>query len=175
MDALNEIIYFFFRILYQYVLPYVFLIFISLLSVLIGLWVSSSRRESRLKTALLEELKENREIAKKIDSGITENLNNMESYSPIPRFRTEAYREFRYNGLMRTLGKDVGSDISELYFYLESINEALRRQEELAFGPASIYPNAHDLRLRNISYTKDTLKNIIFPYFDKLKASRFLI
>ena len=87
----------------------------------------------------------------------------------MPRFYESAYREYKRAGLLLKLHKNAVEEIENLYLYEDSVNEAGSRQEDLAFGPSSAYPNAHTLRLQNLQYIMDTVHNVIKPYRERVR------
>ena len=87
----------------------------------------------------------------------------------MPRYNLVAFIQYKRAGLLQKVPRKTAEELEELYLYKESVNKAGRRQEELAFGPAAAFPNAHTLRLQNLTYIRDTVHNVIGPYHDRLK------
>ncbi len=94
------------------------------------------------------------------------------SVAPMPRYKTHAFMAYKRQGLLEKLPQKITEELEELYLNKESVNKAGRRQEELAFGPAAAFPNAHTLRLENLTYVRDTAHNVVEPYQDRLKEAR---
>jgi hypothetical protein len=70
--------------------------------------------------------------------------------------------------MLDKIPRRIADELERIYLDMQSVNDAGRRQEELAFGPAAAFPNAHTLRLENLTYARDTAHNIIEPYQDRL-------
>ena len=118
------------------------------------------------------ELRTNARITKDIVTYADGQLSGETSVAPMPRYQTLAFLEYKRLGLYRRLTPKIFEELEALYLSKDSVNEAGRRQEELAFGPAAAFPNAHTLRLENLTYLRDTAHNVIEPYLDRLKATR---
>jgi hypothetical protein len=155
-----------------YVLPYVIVLFIAYSSVLLAFALSGSRNQFRAKKNLAVELRTNAKITKQIVDYADSQLSGDTSVAPMPKYRTQAFDEYKQMGLARKLRPKIFEELESLYLSKSSVNEAGRRQEELAFGPAAAFPNAHTLRLENLTYLRDTAHNIIEPYLDRLKSTR---
>ena len=160
------------QFLQTYVLPYLVILAISLFSVWFGFALSRRNVRARARRALAVELRTNARITKDIVEYADSQLSGDTSVSPMVRYQTQAFLEYKRNGLFRRLPPKIFEELESLYLSKESVNEAGRRQEELAFGPAAAFPNAHTLRLENLTYIRDTAHNVIEPYLDRLKATR---
>ena len=160
------------QFLQTYVLPYLVILAISLFSVWFAFALSRRNTRARARRALAVELRTNARITKDIVEYADSQLSGDTSVSPMVRYQTQAFLEYKRNGLFRRLPPKIYEELESLYLSKESVNEAGRRQEELAFGPAAAFPNAHTLRLENLTYIRDTAHNVIEPYLDRLKATR---
>ncbi|HEV2138984.1 MAG TPA: hypothetical protein VGR53_09080 [Nitrososphaerales archaeon] len=155
-----------------YVIPYIIVLAIAFLSVAFAfnLWERNNRYKA--KVAFSHEVRGNAKVTKEIVSYADGQLSGETSVQPMPRYELQAFREYKNLGLLRRLKPKIADEFESLYLSLESVNEAGRRQEELAFGPAAAFPNAHTLRLENLTYLRDTAHNIIEPYLDRMKTTR---
>ena len=152
-----------------FVLPYVIVLGIAFLTVWFGLSISKSNERRKTREALRAELRSNMVVTKELTAYADSQLSGETSVAPMPTYRNHAYRKYKGLGLLERLPEKIGQELEHLYLNMESVNKAGRRQEELAFGPAAAYPNAHTLRLENLTYVRDTTHNIIEPYQDRLK------
>lgn len=155
-----------------YVLPNLVTLAIAFLSVWFAFALSSRNSRARARRALAIELRTNGRITKEIVTYADGQLSGETSVAPMPRYQTGAFLEYKRLLLYRKLTPKIFEELEALYMSKDSVNEAGRRQEELAFGPAAAFPNAHTLRLENLTYLRDTAHNVIEPYLDRLKATR---
>ena len=118
------------------------------------------------------ELRTNAKVTKQIVEYADSQLSGDTSVAPMPKYQTQAFLEYKRLAMGRRIPPKILEELESLYLSKESVNEAGRRQEELAFGPAAAFPNAHTLRLENLTYLRDTAHNMIEPYLDRLKATR---
>ncbi len=168
-DSLFQIVVDF---LQTYVLRYLVVLVIAFLSVWFAFALSGRRAVSRARHSLIAEMKTNVRVSKQIVEYADSQLSGESSVAPIPRYQTQAFLEYKRIGLARKLPMKIAEELEALYLSKESVNEAGRRQEELAFGPAAAFPNAHTLRLENLTYLRDTAHNVVEPYLDRLKTTR---
>jgi len=152
----------------QYVLPYVATLLIALVAVSFGLWASRRRTESSVRALLRAEMKTNAEISRSVTAYAQQQLTSEASVQPMPRYQATAYLEYKRVGLLDRISRRTSEELIDLYLYVESVNEAGRRQEDLAFGPSAAYPNSHELRLQNLTYVHDTVHNVVGPYQERL-------
>lgn len=168
-DVLMQQILSFFQI---YVLPYIVVLVIAFLSIAFAFSLSGRRERYRARRALAVELRTNGKVTKQIVEYADAQLSGDTSVAPMPRYQTQAFLEYKRLALGRKIPPKILEELESLYLSKESVNEAGRRQEELAFGPAGAFPNAHTLRLENLTYLRDTAHNMIEPYLDRLKATK---
>jgi hypothetical protein len=155
-----------------YVLAYVVVLFIALASVWFAFSLSGRSQRWKARRALAVELRTNGKVTKQIVEYADSQLSGDTSVAPMPRYQTQAFLEYKRLAMGRRIPPKILEELESLYLSKESVNEAGRRQEELAFGPAAAFPNAHTLRLENLTYLRDTAHNMIEPYLDRLKATR---
>ncbi|MDA4126299.1 MAG: hypothetical protein OK452_03715 [Thaumarchaeota archaeon] len=155
-----------------YVIPYVIVLAIAFLSVAFAFNLNERNAKYKARVALSHEVRANAKITKEIVSYADGQLSGETSVQPMPRFELQSFHEYKHLGMLRRLKPKIADEFESLYLSLESVNEAGRRQEELAFGPAAAFPNAHTLRLENLTYLRDTSHNIIEPYLDRMKATK---
>ena len=155
-----------------YVLPYLVILAIAFICIWFAFALSSRNARARARRSLAVELRTNARITKDIVTYADGQLSGETSVAPMPRYQTLAFLEYKRLGLYRRLTPKIFEELEALYLSKDSVNEAGRRQEELAFGPAAAFPNAHTLRLENLTYLRDTAHNVIEPYLDRLKATR---
>ena len=152
----------------DYVIPNAAVLAITFLTVGLAFVAQGRVRRGSLKKALKGEIKINSKVTKAIVSYADGQLSGDTSVAPMPRYRTAAFMNFVNAGLLDKVPKRIGDELQQIYLSMISVNRAGRRQEELAFGPAAAFPNAHTLRLENLTYARDTAHNIIEPYQDRL-------
>jgi len=155
-----------------WVLPYFIILIISFAGIWFAFALSRRNQSWRARRALAVELRTNAKITKRIVEYADSQLSGDTSVAPMPRYQTQAFLEYKRLALGRRIPPKILEELEALYLSKESVNEAGRRQEELAFGPAAAFPNAHTLRLENLTYLRDTAHNTIEPYLDRLKATR---
>jgi len=155
-----------------YVIPYVIVLAIAFLSVAFAFNLYERNNRYKARVAFTHEVRGNSKVTKEIVSYADGQLSGETSVQPMPRYETQAFHEYKNLGMLRRLKPKIADEFESLYLSLESVNEAGRRQEELAFGPAGAFPNAHTLRLENLTYLRDTAHNIIEPYLDRMKTTR---
>jgi len=155
-----------------YVLAGLITLIIALLVVSFSIWSSHRRSEYLLRAALRAEIENNMQIAKALGEYARVQITSETTVQPMPRFHDAAYKEYKRAGLLTKLPPKNMEELENLYLYEESVNEAGRRQEDLAFGPSSAYPNAHSLRLQNLQYVIDTAHNVIKPYRERVREMR---
>ncbi len=156
-----------------YVLPYVIVLVILLPSIWFAFAVSARSGRDKARNSLTNEIRSNARVTKEIVGYADGQLSGEATIAPMPEYQTRAFLEFKSAGLMRKVPAKIAEEIETLYLNMASVNKAGARQEELAFGPAAAFPNAHMLRLENLTYLRDTAHNIIEPYQDRLKDTRF--
>jgi hypothetical protein len=154
------------------VLPYVVILAISFVSILFAFSLTGRNQRRKARRALAVELRTNAKVTKQIVEYADGQLSGDTSVAPMPRYQTQAFLDYKRIGMGRRLPQKIYEELEALYLSKESVNEAGRRQEELAFGPSAAFPNAHTLRLENLTYLRDTAHNMIEPYLDRLKATR---
>ena len=155
-----------------YVLPYLVILVISFAGIWFAFRLSRSNARHRARNSLNAGIRINAKITRDIVAYADNQLNGDTSVAPMPRYHTLAFLVFKEMGLHRKLPPKIIEELESLYLNKDSVNEAGRRQEELAFGPAAAFPNAHTLRLENLTYLRDTAHNIIEPYLDRLRETR---
>ena len=129
-------------------------------------------RRRGLKSALRAEIRSNVRVTAAIVAYADAQLSGDTSVAPMPRYRIGAFKAYADSGLLERVPKKISDELERLYLSIISVNRAGRRQEELAFGPAAAFPNAHTLRLENLTYARDNAHNIIEPYQDRLRDIR---
>jgi hypothetical protein len=160
------------QFLQVYIIPYVIVLAIAFLSVAFAFNLNDRNARYKARKALANEIRTNSKVTTSIVSYADGQLSGETSVQPMPRYECQAFEEYKKLGLLRKLPPKIIDELESLYLSKLSVNEAGRRQEELAFGPAAAFPNAHTLRLENLTYLRDTAHNIIEPYLDRLKATR---
>jgi hypothetical protein len=156
----------------NYILPYLVILVIAFLSIAFAFDLNDRNAKYKARRALALELRTNAKITTNIVNYADSQLTGEASVQPMPRYETQAFMEYKKLGMLRRLPPKIIDELESLYLSKESVNEAGRRQEELAFGPAAAFPNAHTLRLENLTYLRDTAHNVIEPYLDRLKATK---
>jgi hypothetical protein len=164
----DDVAYFF----QTYVIPYLIVLAIAFLTVAFAFNLNDRNAKYKAKRALALEIRTNSKVTTSIVGYADSQLTGEASVMPMPRYETQAYHDYKLLGLLRSIPPKIGDELQALYLSMESVNEAGRRQEELAFGPAAAFPNAHTLRLENLTYLRDTAHNTIEPYLDRLKATK---
>jgi len=154
-----------------YVIPYVIVLAIAFLTVAFAFNLNDRNQRYKARRALALELRTNAKVTTSIVSYADAQLSGEASVQPMPRYETESFQAYKNLGLLRRLQPKIVDELESLYLSKLSVNEAGRRQEELAFGPAAAFPNARTLRLENLTYLRDTAHNVIEPYLDRLKAT----
>lgn len=154
-----------------YVIPYLIILAIAFLTVAFAFNLNERNQKYKSRRALALEIRTNAKVTTAIVSYADAQLSGESSVQPMPRYETDAFVDYKKLGLLRRLPPKVIDELEALYLSKQSVNEAGRRQEELAFGPAAAFPNAHTLRLENLTYLRDTAHNVIEPYLDRLKAT----
>jgi len=158
--------------LQDYVLPYIIVLAIAFLTVAFAFNLNDRNARYKARKALTNEIRTNSKVTTAIVAYSDGQLSGETSVQPMPRYETQAFEEYKKLGLLRKLPPKIVDELESLYLSKLSVNEAGRRQEELAFGPAAAFPNAHTLRLENLTYLRDTAHNVIEPYLDRLKATK---
>ncbi len=158
--------------LQTYVIPYIIVLAIAFLTVAFAFNLNERNARYKAKRGLALEIRTNARITTSIVSYADGQLTGETSVQPMPRYETIAFHTYKEVGLLRSIPPKIAAELESLYLSIESVNEAGRRQEELAFGPAAAFPNAHTLRLENLTYLRDTAHNTIEPYLDRLKATK---
>jgi len=167
-DQLGQLII---EFLQDYVIPYLIVLAIAFLTVAFAFNLNERNQRYKARRALALEIRTNAKVTTAIVSYADAQLSGETSVQPMPRYETDAFQAYKKLGLLRRLPPKVVDELESLYLSKQSVNEAGRRQEELAFGPAAAFPNAHTLRLENLTYLRDTAHNVIEPYLDRLKAT----
>ena len=152
-----------------YVISNVITLIIALLVVSFGLWAANRRRDFLLRAALRAEVIANRGVSKSLVDYVNNQIGSETTVQPMPRYYNSAYAEYKKAGLTIRLKERIAEELANLYLYQDSVNEAGSRQEDLAYGPSSAFPNASSLRIQNLQYISDTVHNVIVPYFDRLR------
>jgi hypothetical protein len=156
-----------------YVFPYLFTLVIAFLSVWLAFAISRSNARHKARNMLRAELRENAILTRKIMEYADSQLSGNTSVAPMPSYSKRAYMEYKRLGLTERLPKKIRDELEILYLNKESVNKAGRRQEDLAFGPAAAFPNAHTLRLENLTFVRDTAHNVIEPFQDRIRDARY--
>ena len=157
--------------LQDYVIPNLIVLAIAFVTVAFAFNLNERNQKYKARRALALEIRTNAKVTTAIVSYADAQLSGEASVQPMPRYETDAFQDYKKLGLLRRLPPKVVDELESLYLSKQSVNEAGRRQEELAFGPAAAFPNAHTLRLENLTYLRDTAHNVIEPYLDRLKAT----
>jgi hypothetical protein len=168
-DQFWQLVYDFLQL---YIIPYIIVLAIAFLSVAFAFNLNDRNARYKARRALVNEIRTNSKVTTAIVTYADGQLSGENSVMPMPRYETQAFEEYKKQGLLRKLPPKIIDELESLYLSKESVNEAGRRQEELAFGPAAAFPNAHTLRLENLTYLRDTAHNVIEPYLDRLKATQ---
>ena len=155
-----------------YVLSGFITLIIALLAVSFAIWVVRRRGDYLLRSALRAELHTNSNLAKSLAAYAQNQITSESTVQPMPLFQDSAYNEYKRAGLLLKLRGRSEEELLNLYLYMESVNEAGRRQEDLAFGPSSAYPNSRNLRIQNLQYILDTINNVVNPYYERLRDVR---
>jgi hypothetical protein len=150
------------------VIPYLVVLAIAFVTATFALALVGRGKRRSTKKALRGELRTNIKVTKAIVAYADAQLSGDTSVAPMPRYRTVAFTNYVSEGLLYGIPRRIADELERIYLDMFSVNEAGRRQEELAFGPAAAFPNAHTLRLENLTYVRDTAHNIIEPYQDRL-------
>jgi hypothetical protein len=158
--------------LQTYIIPYVIVLAVAFLSIAFAFNLNDRNARYKASKALANEIRTNSKVTTAIVTYADGQLSGETSVQPMPRYETQAFEEYKKQGLLRKLPPKIIDELESLYLSKLSVNEAGRRQEELAFGPAAAFPNAHTLRLENLTYLRDTAHNVIEPYLDRLKATK---
>jgi hypothetical protein len=111
-------------------------------------------------------------VAKSLTEYAQQQMTQDATVQPMPRFYSSAFTEYKRAGLLMRLKSKAVEELENIYLYMDSVNEAGRRQEDLAFGPSSAYPNAPNLRIHNLQYILDTVHNVVVPYYERLRDIR---
>ena len=159
-------------VLENYVIPNLIVLAIAFLTTVFAFDLSRRNAKYRARRALVQEIRTNSRVTTAIVGYADSQLSGESSVQPMPKYETQAFHDYRNMGLLKALPPKIADEVQALYLSIESVNEAGRRQEELAFGPAAAFPNAHTLRLQNLTYLRDTAHNTIEPYLDRLKTTK---
>ena len=151
-----------------YVYPYLVVLAIAFLTTGFALFLVGRAKRHALKGKLRAELRINVKVTRAILAYADAQLAGGTSVAPMPTYKTRAFREYSNAGLIQKIPHKIADELEQVYLSMVSVNKAGRRQEDLAFGPAAAFPNAHTLRLENLTYARDTAHNIIEPYQDRL-------
>jgi len=154
------------------VFPYLVVLAIAFLTTGFTLYLFGLNRKRSVRNALKAELRTNAKVTRVIMQYADSQLSGETSAAPMPLYSITAFRAYANAGLLRKLPGKIGDELEQIYLRMVSVNRAGRRQEELAFGPAAAFPNAHTLRLENLTYLRDTAHNIIEPYQDRLRDTK---
>jgi len=155
--------------LQKYVLHNLVILAIAFLTTGFAVFLLGRRRRWTLKSALRAEIMSNVTVTQAVVAYADAQISGETSVAPMPTYRTVAFRKYANAGLLERLPVKIAEELEQVYLSMVSVNKAGRRQEDLAFGPAAAFPNAHTLRLENLTYVRDTAHNIIDPYQDRLK------
>lgn len=159
------------QFLQTYIIPYIIVLAIAFLSVAFAFNLNDRNSKYKARRALSLEIRTNARVTTAIVTYADGQLSGENSVQPMPKYETQAFYEYKKLGLLKRLPPKIMDELEATYLSKESVNEAGRRQEELAFGPAAAFPNAHTLRLENLTYLRDTAHNVIEPYLDRLKGT----
>lgn len=170
--ALQGIQNFVVQTIQAFVLPLLTALVVAFLTVGFVLWLSRIRAQSLLKESVRAEMKTNLFISSSLSQYAEEQLKSEATVQPMPRYHFSAFRGYKRAGLLARLPTQSAEDLENLYLSMESVNKAGSRQEDLAFGPWAAYPNAHQLRLENLTYISDTIHNVILPYCERLRRTK---
>ena len=154
------------------VIPYLVILAIAFVTTLFAFAIAGRYGRTSLKRALRSEFRTNVRITKALVTYADAQLSGDNSVSPMPMYRTGAFQKYVDAGLLDKLPRRIAEELQQVYLSMVSVNKAGKRQEELAFGPAAAFPNAHTLRLENLTYARDTAHNVIEPYQDRLRDSK---
>lgn|GEM_PF-561260 len=154
------------------VVPYLVVLAIALTTTGFAVALQGWRRKRALRNALRAELDTNAVVTLAIVTYADAQISGGTSVAPMPTYRMHAFREYADGGLLEKRPKRIAEELKQVYLSMASVNKAGRRQEDLAFGPAAAFPNAHLLRLDNLTYVRDTAHNVIEPYVDRLKDTK---
>ncbi len=157
---------------WTYVISSLITLVIALLAVGFGISLVHRRNNYLLRSAVRAEMVTDMKISASLVQYSEKQLTSDPTVRPMPRFHDSAYREYKKAGLLAKLPGSSIEELENIYLYMESVNEAGRRQEDLAFGPSAAYPNAQQLRLENLTYIHDTTYNVIKPYHERLQDIR---
>ena len=152
-----------------YVFPYLIVLAIAFIVTLIAIALLERNRKRSIKMALRAEIRANVKVTKAVVAYADAQLAGDTSVAPIPKYRMGAYLAYVNAGLLDKIPHKLSEELQQMYLCIVSVNRTGRRAEELAFGPAAAFPNAHTLRLENLTYARDTAHNIIEPYQDRLR------
>lgn len=155
-----------------YIFPYLATLLVALIAVAFAFAVSGRRARGRTKKAFLEEMKINERRTAEIVAYADGQLTGGDMVTSMPRYEVRAFSEFSLRGMLSTVRPKVAEELNALYLSKRSVNKAADRQEDLAFGPAAAHPNAHNLRVQNLTYARDTAHNVIEPYQDRLRTTK---
>jgi len=156
----------------SYILPYLVVLAIAFMTTAFALVVIDRGRKLSLKGKLRAELRSNSKVTRAILNYADTQLSGGNSVAPMPLYITRAFRGYSNAGLLEKLHPKIAEELTQIYMCMTSVNKAGKRQEELAFGPSAAFPNAHTLRLENLTFARDTAHNIIEPYQDRLRDVR---
>ena len=134
-----------------YVIPYLIVLAIAFLAVAFAFNLNDRNQKYKARRALSLELRTNAKVTSVIVSYADSQLSGEASVQPMPRYEVQAFDEYKKLGLLRRLSPKIIDEMESLYLSKQSVNEAGRRQEELAFGPAAAFPNAHTRRLERLT------------------------
>jgi len=154
------------------VVPYLVILGIAFLTTGFTMYLLGKNRKRSIRLALRAELRINSKVTRAIMAYADSQLSGEMSAAPMPMYNIVAFRAYANAGLLRKLPSKIAEELEQIYLRMVSVNRAGRRQEELAFGPAAAFPNAHTLRLENLTYLRDTAHNIIEPYQDRLRDTK---
>jgi len=151
----------------MYIFPYLPTLLMVLIAVGFSSWLSGRGRRKGLVRALKQELVENMELAKAILEFVNSQKEGAPYDLPIPRFRRDAYAQFRNSGSLRTLKRGVRDQIITVYSAIDRVDEASTRQEELLWGASATSPVAPELRTQTLAFIRDTVSNIILTRLEQ--------
>src|SRR2546428_8079873 len=123
-----------------YIIPSLITLVIAFLAVAFGISLVHKRADNLLKTGVRAEMVTDMNISDSLVDYAEKQLTSDPTVQPMPRFHLSAYREYKKAGLLAKLAsrkRNAVEELEKLYLYMESVNEAGRRQEDLAFGPSA--------------------------------------
>ena len=94
-----------------YVLPYLVVLAIALVTVWFGLSVSKSNERRKTRESLRAELRSNVVVTKSLTAYADSQLSGETSVAPMPRYRMQAFMKYKGIGLIERLPPKVGEEL----------------------------------------------------------------